>query len=48
MGREGAKKRLAEIKARWIKELPEAMSVLDEGSRPLRSSTRFPRRTGRA
>ena len=26
-----AKKRLAEIKARWIKELPEAMAVLDRG-----------------
>ena len=26
-----AKKRLAEIKARWIKELPEAMTVLERG-----------------
>lgn len=27
----GAKQRLAEIKARWSKELPEAMTVLDRG-----------------
>lgn len=30
-GLAGAKKRLAEIKARWIKELPEAVAVLERG-----------------
>ena len=39
-----AKKRLAEITARWHNELPEAMRVLER--RPPPSSTRFPSPTG--
>ena len=41
-----AKKRLAEITARWHNELPEAMRVLERGFTPPPSSTRSPSPTG--
>ena len=41
-----AKKLLGEFGARWKKELPEAVEVLERASGQRPSSTRSPRRTG--